>query len=69
MIDKTKNEAQAIEYAALVAGEIIGEQIANGVGSDLSRWSRDAYLAFVESAISAFVERLQELKSNEEAAS
>lgn len=62
MIDKTKNEAQAIEYAALMAGEIISEQVANGIGSDIAKWTPEAYHAFVEAAITAFVERMQELK-------
>lgn len=61
MIDKTKNEAQAIEYAALMASEVINEQIGLGV-IDLKRWDADAYHTFIEAAITAFVERLQELK-------
>lgn len=67
MIDKTRNEALAIEHAALVAGEIVTEQVARGVGSDLARWTPEAYHALIESAITAFVERLQELKAVENA--
>jgi len=63
VIDKTRNEALAIEYATLVAGQIVQEQIDNGQGSDVAKWRPEAYHAFVESAISAFVERLQELKN------
>ena len=61
MIDKTKNEAQAIEYAALMASEVINEQIGLGMIA-LQRWDRDAYHAVIEAAITAFVERMQELK-------
>lgn len=67
MIDKTRNEALAIEYAALMAGEIINEQVSRGVGSDLARWTPEAYHALIEAAITAFVERLQELKVAEHA--
>jgi len=62
VIDKTKNEALAIEHAALVAGQIVQEQIDAGHGSDVARWQPEAYHAFVESAVTAFVERMQELK-------
>jgi hypothetical protein len=65
VIDKTRHEAEAIEYAALVAGQIVTEQVTNGVGSDLARWTPEAYHALIESAITAFVERLQELKGTE----
>lgn len=61
MIDKTRNEALAIEYAALMAGELISEQVANGAGSDLARWTPEAYHALIEVAITAFVEHMQEL--------
>jgi len=62
VIDKTKNEALAIEYASLIAGQIVQEQIDNGQGSDVVKWRPEAYHAFVESAVTAFVERMQELK-------
>jgi len=68
VIDKTKNEALAIEYAGLAAGQFIQEQIANGLGSDLSKWPRDAYLVMIECAITGFVERMQELKNVPESA-
>lgn len=65
MIDKTRNEALAIEYAGLMVGEFIQEQITKGLGSDLAHWPRDAYLVMVECAITAFVERMQELKDSD----
>lgn len=63
MIDKTRSEALAIEHAGLVAGEFIQERIAEGLGSDLAQWPRDAYLVMIECAITGFVERMQELKN------
>jgi len=68
VIDKTRNEAQAIEYAALVAGQFINEQVSNGNGTDLSRWTPEAYHCLIECAITAFVERMQELKGVPDAA-
>jgi hypothetical protein len=63
VIDKTRSEALAIEHAGLVASEFVQERIAEGLGSDIAQWPRDAYFVFVECAITAFVERMQELKN------
>ena len=63
MIDKTKNEAQALEYASLNAGQFMSEQVGNGLGTDLAKWPRDAWAALVECAVTGFVERMQELKN------
>lgn len=65
MIDKTKNEALALEYAGLMAGEFVQEQISKGAGTDLARWTPEAYHCLIECAVTAFVERMQELKDHE----
>ena len=63
MIDKTKNEALAIEYASVTAGEFAQEMIAQGYGSDIAKWPREAWMTLMECAITGFVERMQELKN------
>lgn len=63
MIDKTKNEAQALEFASLYAGQFMQEQLTNGLGTDLAKWPREAWGALVECAVTGFVERMQELKN------
>lgn len=68
MIDKTRNEALAIEYGALRAGEIVNEAISQGLGTDLAQWTPDVWHAMVEAAITGFVERMQELKNVPESA-
>ena len=68
MIDKTRNEALAIEHAGITAGQFVQEMIDGGYGSDITKWPRDAYATFVECAITGFVERMQELKHVPESA-
>lgn len=63
MIDKTRNEALAIEYGALRAGEIVNEAISQGIGTDLAKWTPEVWHALIEAAITGFVERMQELKA------
>jgi hypothetical protein len=62
VIDKTKNEALALEHASLYAGEFMQEQAAS-LGTDLAKWPRDAWMTLVECAVTGFVERMQELKN------
>ena len=64
MIDKTRMEAEAIEYAGYVTGQFIDEQIANGMGSDFAKWPPEIYFGMVEVSVTAFVERMQELKAS-----
>lgn len=68
MIDKTRNEALAIERAGITAGEFIQELISQGAGSNLAEWDRDTYFAFIEVVVTSFVETMQELKSVPESA-
>lgn len=63
MIDKTRNEALAIEYASITAGEFMQEMISKGYGSDIARWPREAWMTLMEVAVTGFVERMQELKN------
>ena len=62
MIDKTKNEAQALEFASLYAGQFMTEQ-AGKIGTDIAKWPRDAWAALIECAVTGFVEGMQELKN------
>lgn len=63
MIDKTKNEALALEHGSVFAGQFAQEMIDNGYGSDMAKWPRDAWMALIEAAVTGFVERMQELKN------
>ena len=63
MIDKTKNEALALEHSSVMAGEFMAEMAGNGLGTDLAKWPRDAWMALMECAVTGFVERMQELKA------
>lgn len=62
VIDKTKMEAEAIEYAGKMGGEIINEFFSKGIGGDIYKWTPEQYAEFVEGIITGFVERMQELK-------
>ncbi len=63
MINKTKMEAESIEHAGRRAGEFIESLMLNtSCGSDLSKWTPEVYTEFIEITITAFVERMQEIK-------
>lgn len=61
MINKSKMEAEAIEYAGKKVGLYIEECMSGGVGSDLAQWPPQIYCVFIDKVCSAFVERMQEL--------
>lgn len=61
MIDKTNNESLALQYAGIMAGEVIEEAISAGEGSDVAKWTGDRYRAFIEAVVDAFQDRLQGL--------
>ena len=56
------NEAQALEYASLYAGQFI-EAHAHEIGTDLAKWPKEAWMQMIECAVTGFVERMQELKN------
>lgn len=62
MQQKTRMEREALEYAVGKSGEFIEKVEAGGSSTDMATWTPEVYAAYVEETVTAFVERMQQLK-------
>ena len=62
MEQKTRMEREALEYAVGKSGEFFERVEAGGNSTDPSTWTPEVFAALIEETVTAFVERMQELK-------
>ncbi len=61
VIDKTKNEAEAIGSAVAMAGEFIEGTMSQGGSPDFTTWTPEQFDDFIECAIDGYITKLAEL--------